>query len=79
MNLSTRAIRTIQRRAIDKLRRHPALRALWRERSRGEIGEGAASAENVELKDAEIHAVYNLVRTRAERRVLEKLMDLVSA
>jgi Sigma-70, region 4 len=44
--LSERAVREIEGRAMDKLRRHPALRALWREWSREKIGEGATSAED---------------------------------
>lgn len=31
LRISERAVRDIERRAMEKLRRHPALRALWRE------------------------------------------------
>ena len=50
------------------------LRAIWHEW----IGESGAAAEDLELSDAELAAVYNLARTRAEQRAVEKLMALVS-
>ena len=75
MGLSERVVREIEKRALRKLRQHPAVRALWREW----IGEGAPSTEDVELTDAEVAAVYGLARTPDEQRVLDKLMALVSA
>ena len=36
LQVSERAVRAIERRAIEKLRRHPALRQLWREWATGE-------------------------------------------
>jgi hypothetical protein len=71
MGMSERGVRAVERRALDKLRRHPALRAIWGEW----IGEG----EDVELTDAEVAAIYGLARTRAERRVLDKLMAVLAA
>jgi Sigma-70, region 4 len=53
MGLSERAVREIEKRALRKLRQHPAMRALFREW----IGEGATSAGDLELTDAEIAAV----------------------
>jgi hypothetical protein len=74
LGMSERGIRAVERRALEKLRRHPALRAIWGEW----IGEGA-SGEDVELTDAEVAALYNLAGTQAERRVLDKLMALMAA
>lgn len=75
VGLSERAVRDIEKRALRKLRQHPALRALWREKVR----ESAASKVNLELNDAEVAAVYGLARTWAERQAVDKLMALVSA
>jgi len=43
LGLSVRAIREIERRAFEKLRRHPALRRFWREHTGGGVEESAAS------------------------------------
>jgi hypothetical protein len=75
MGLSERAVREIEKRALRKLRQHPVVRALFREL----IGEGATSTVDPELTEAEIAAVYGLVRTPEEQRVLVKLMAQVSA
>jgi Sigma-70, region 4 len=75
MGLSERAVREIERRALRKLKQHPAVRALWREW----VGEGATSTVDLELTDAEIAAVYGLARTPDEQRALDKLMALVRA
>lgn len=75
MGLSERAVRDIQKRALRKLKQHPAARALWREW----VGEGATSTLDLELTEAEIVAVYSLVRTPEEQRAVDKLMALVSA
>jgi hypothetical protein len=56
------------------LRRHPALRAIWGEW----IGEATASAEDLNLTNAEVAAVYALAWTEAERRVVDKLMALTA-
>jgi hypothetical protein len=74
MGMTERGVRAVERRALNKLRRYPGLRAIWGDW----IGEGA-SAEDFELTDAEVAAVYSLAWTRAERRALDKLMALVSA
>jgi hypothetical protein len=79
LRISERAVREIERRAIEKLRRSPTLRAIWAEWEGEGIGEGVAPAEDLELTDAEIAAVYGLVQTPDEQRVLDKLMALVSA
>ena len=74
MGMSERGVRAVERRALEKLRRHPALRGIWREW----IGEGAVSAEDGELTDAEVAAIYGLARTREEQRAVEKMMALMS-
>ncbi len=74
MGLTERGVFEIEKRALRKLKQHPAVRALWREW----VGEGAATAEDIELTDAEIQAVYDLAWTPAERRVLDKLMAAIA-
>jgi hypothetical protein len=75
MGLSVRAVREIEKRALRKLRQHPAVRARLREW----IDEGVTSTVDVELTDAEIAAVYGLAQTPDELRAVDKLMALVSA
>ena len=71
LRISERAVRAIERRAVEKLRRNPALRALWREWSRGEIEEGYRPQWR--LSPSEIAALYGLAQTSAERRVIRKV------
>jgi hypothetical protein len=77
LKISERAVREIERRAFDKIRRHPDLRDFWREWTTGEIKETAfgASAQWA-LSRAEIAAVYALARTPVEQRALQKLLAL---
>jgi hypothetical protein len=50
MGLSERAVREIEKRALRKLRQHPAVRALWREL----VGESVTATADLQLTDAEI-------------------------
>jgi hypothetical protein len=75
MKISTRTVREIERRAFDKIRRHPALRDFWREWTTGDIKETASVRRA--LSRAEIDAVYALARTPIERRALRKLFALI--
>ena len=80
LRISTRAVREIERRAFDKLRRHPALRDFWREWQTGEIKETILRASELRaLSGAEIAAVYALARTPEERLVVRKLIALTQA
>ncbi len=79
MRISERAVRNIERRAIEKLRRNPVLRRLWREWSRGEIEEASVSPNDWNLTHAEVAAVYGLAQTPAERQVIQKIMALVGS
>ena len=73
LQISERAVREIERRAIDKLRRHPALRRLWREWQTGEVEKATALANRLQLSRTEVAAVYGLAQTPAERELLRKL------
>jgi hypothetical protein len=77
LKLSERAIRAIERRAIEKLRNHPALKEIWREWQGRGIEE--AHVPDWHLSRAEIDALYHLARTSEERRVLRKLMALIAS
>ena len=77
LHISERAVRDIERRAFDKIRRHPGLRAFWSEWLAGEVEEAASRAlADWALTRAEIAAVYALARMPEERRVLGKLLAL---
>ncbi len=78
MHISTRAVREIERRAFDKLRRHPVLRDYWSEWLTGEVEEAASQAlADCALTRAEIAAVYALAKTPVERQALRKLFALI--
>jgi len=78
LGLSERTVREVEKSAFDKLRRHPALRDLWREWTTGEIKEaGMGASAEWALSRAEIAAVYDLARTDEERQALEKLIAMV--
>ena len=62
LGLSQRAVRTIEKRALRKLRRHPALRALW--------AQWESVAAPRQLDWAEVDALFALVATPLERRAL---------
>ena len=76
MKISERAVRTIERRAINKLRRHPALREFWAEFATGRRMEklGLDEAEGIELTPAEIAALFGLARTEEEMQALRRLL-----
>jgi DNA-binding CsgD family transcriptional regulator len=77
LRISERAVREIERRAFDKLRRHPALQNLWSEWQTGEIKETSLRlSRQWALSRVEIAAVYALAETPAERQVLRKLLAL---
>ena len=80
LRISQRSVREIERRAFEKLRRHPALKRFWREHERGEIKEAASQPSGRwQLTQTEITAVYALARTPIERQALSKLIALTQA
>ena len=61
MHITQRAVRDIERRAFDKIRRHPGFRDFWNEWLTGEVEEAASQAvADWALTRAEIAAVYAL-------------------
>jgi hypothetical protein len=75
LRLSERGVREIERRAIDKLRRHPSLRAFWRRWLAGEIDESLVPQSG--LTPEEIRALFGLTRNALERQALWKLLVVV--
>jgi hypothetical protein len=73
LDISERAVRNIERRAITKLRRHPLLKRIWREYS-----ESRSWPETYgPLTPQEVEALLGLATTWFERRVLWKVLDLI--
>ena len=77
LRIPERSVREIERRAFEKLRRHPALKEFWREWTTGEVAEAVRrSPSEWTLTRAEIAAVYALAETPIERQALRKLLAL---
>jgi hypothetical protein len=77
LRISERTVRQIEKTALAKLRRHPALRNAWREWMSGEVEESYSTAgSGWALTRAEVAAVYGLTRTPEERRAVTKLLAL---
>lgn len=72
LNISERAVREIERRAIQKLRSHPLLRQVWQRYLSGKLHE-----YRTVLTSEEIQALCNLVRTMEERFVVAKVLRLI--
>jgi hypothetical protein len=80
LRISERAVREIERRAFDKLRRHPALKNFWREWQTGQTGEIKETrlpiARQWALSRSVVAAVNALAETPIERQALRKLLAL---
>jgi len=76
LKISERAVRSIERRALAKLRANPRLRALWAELHGRDTAAEPELAEELksELTGSEAAALLGLARTSRERQVLEKLL-----
>jgi hypothetical protein len=68
LNISERAVRLIERRAIQKLFNHPALRQVWRKYLAGELDEDLWN-----LTQEEINALLRLARTAQEWLLLRRV------
>lgn len=62
LNISERAVKAIERRAIQKLRNHPMLREVWQQFLSGELDE-----DQLILTSEEVEALFHLARTKAWR------------
>jgi hypothetical protein len=77
LRISERAVRQIEKTAIEKLRRHPVLQGLWREFETGEMKEAMSRGSSQwALSRTEIAAIYALTRTPEERQAVKKLIAI---
>jgi hypothetical protein len=72
LKISERAVKAIERRAIQKLRQHPVLREVWQQFLAGELDE-----YQLALAPEEIEALVGLTRTAEEQVVLHKTLRFI--
>lgn len=72
LNMSERAVREIERRAIQKLRNHPLLRQVWRQYLAGELDE-----QHGVLTPKEIEALFGLANSPEELFLIQKTLGLL--
>jgi len=75
LGLSERAVRTIEKRALIKLRRHPLLRAIWAEH----MGSPPVEEDSFDLTPQDIAALFGLARSPIERHAILKVLILIWA
>jgi Sigma-70, region 4 len=71
LNMSERGVRKAEKRALAKLRKHPALRSLW-----GQI-KGETSESAITWQAEEVAALFALAAGSQERQALKRLFGLV--
>ena len=74
LKISERAVRQIERRAIEKIKRDPQLYHVWQKYLAGELAEGQTV-----LTVDEVDALFGLVRTPEERLVIRKVLRLMGS
>jgi hypothetical protein len=80
MNLTERGVRQIEKRAIEKLRRHPAFGHLWRQYLAGELDESVfAPSMGSSLSADEVAVLITLTSGPFERRALHKAVLIINA
>jgi hypothetical protein len=72
LGMSERAVREIEHRALQKLRRHPLLREIWQKYLVGELDE-----DQTILSQDEVEALFNLARTPEEQHLVRKVLALI--
>jgi hypothetical protein len=72
LNMSERGVRNVEKRAIAKLRRHPALRSLWGQ-IKGETFESAFA-----WTAEEVAALFALADGPSEAHALKRLLGLAA-
>lgn len=75
LGMSERAVRQVEHRAIEKLRRHPFVRQIWQQFLAGELDEFQHVLTT--LTSEEIEALFKLCRSTEERLVVEKVLWLI--
>ncbi|MCL4181175.1 MAG: hypothetical protein KJ072_25950 [Verrucomicrobia bacterium] len=81
LRISERAVRNIERRALEKLRRHPMLGELWAELSLGGTAQESRVQQGpgAELTPTEIAALVALARNEEELLALNKLLSWIGS
>jgi len=72
LGMSERGVREVERRALQKLRDNPLLRRVWQKYLGGELDE-----EQLNPSAQEIEALFNLVSSTEERRLIEKVLSII--
>ena len=72
LGMSERAVRAVERRAFEKLRRHPLLRQVWRQFPKGELDEYQQA-----LTPEEADALLKMARTPQELHLLRKVLRVI--
>lgn len=72
LGMSERAVREIERRALEKIKSHPALRQVWQKYLAGELDEQA-----LVLTAEEVAALFGLAHTPEERHLIRKILRVV--
>jgi hypothetical protein len=72
LHMSERGVREVERRAIEKLRRHPLLRDVWQKYLVGELDE-----RQLVLTPEEIQALFGLAYSPEEQRLMRKVLALI--
>jgi hypothetical protein len=73
LGMSERGVREVERRAFEKLRRHPLLRQIWQQYQRDELDED----QELELTQEEKAALMGLAQTAEERAVIASILRLI--
>ncbi|MCI0541090.1 MAG: hypothetical protein L0Z50_38295 [Verrucomicrobiales bacterium] len=73
LRISVRAVREIERRAFEKLRRHPKLQQFWREFA----GHPAIEEQALDLTAQEIAALFLLAETPVELMALRRTLKFI--
>ena len=79
MRISERAVRAIELRAIQKLRRDPKARRLWAELTGERMEPDLEEGEGTALTPTEINALTGLTRSAEERLALKKLLAWIGS
>ncbi|HLH54216.1 MAG TPA: sigma factor-like helix-turn-helix DNA-binding protein [Verrucomicrobiae bacterium] len=74
LRMSIRGVRQVERRALLKLKNHPAIRQLWREYSTGSLDEGSWNLSNEEIK-----ALFDLCINAEELYLVQQIVHVVQA
>lgn len=73
LGMTERGVREVERRALEKLRNHPALRELWRDYTSAPVNETDCG-----LTSEEIRALFDLAINQEESNAITKIVAIIS-